>query len=125
MKQKDILFLLTAIFLLVLAWISFTVYHSAITSKINKEIIEQTTPITPDFNTFILQGLKTRQHINPLNDFSASVVYTSPTPTVAPLQSVVQNAPTGIPTPAIPGTSSLSTPSPTPSIQTPKESSLL
>lgn len=64
-KQKDILFILISSFILVVAWVSFNIYHIYVTSTINQHIQFQLTPINPNFDQQTMQQLKTREDINP------------------------------------------------------------
>jgi hypothetical protein len=64
-KQSDILFILISSFIVVFAWIAFTLYHIHITSTISRHIQYQLTPVNPTFNQQVIQGLKDREDINP------------------------------------------------------------
>lgn len=66
MKQKDLLILLTSAFLLVIAWIIFSIYHNSITSTIPKNLNIQIVPISPDFDSKTIEKLKERKNIMPL-----------------------------------------------------------
>lgn len=61
MKQKDILFLLIPGFLLTLFWIGFTIYHNHTTPTISTDLQEQIIPISPTFNTSVIDSLKQRK----------------------------------------------------------------
>lgn len=79
-RQKDILFVLISSFIVVVAWISFNIYHIWITSTIPSTITPQLDPITPIFDTEVRQQLKTREQIEPLYDKQTSSVTESKSP---------------------------------------------
>lgn len=66
MKQKDLLILLISAFLLVIAWIIFSVYHNSITSTIPQNLNIQIVPINPDFDSKTIEKLKERKNIMPV-----------------------------------------------------------
>lgn len=79
MKRQDFLILIFSSFFVVIAWISFNVYHhfvkSTIPEKLNVEII----PISADFDTETINKLKLRKKVEPLYEFKEQVSIT-PTP---------------------------------------------
>ncbi|HSX09245.1 MAG TPA: hypothetical protein VLF93_03770 [Candidatus Saccharimonadales bacterium] len=81
-KQNDLLFILVSSFIVVVAWISFNIYHIIVTSTINQHIQYQLTPIDPTFSQQIMQELKTREDINPL--YGATAVSSQSASTVSP-----------------------------------------
>lgn len=98
-KQNDILFILISSFILVVAWITFNIYHIFVTSTISQHIQYQLAPIDPAFDQQTMQQLKTREDINPL--FGS--------------QSVASNSGTTQTTPTIPSQTPSQIPSQTPS----------
>ncbi len=80
MKQKDIITFLVLIFILVAAYVGSNIYHNAVTSTIPEILSVQVTPITPTFQTKILDAIKTRTKIAPL--LNAPPV--TPSPSAAP-----------------------------------------
>ena len=76
MKKNDILLILIPLFLFVIMWIGFSIYHNVVTSTISQPLSIQITPITPDFDINTITGLKTRETIIP--------IYESNTPTIVP-----------------------------------------
>lgn len=66
MKQKDILFLLISAFVLVVAWIIFSIYHKSITSTISETLSVQIIPINPNFDAKTLEKIKERNSVAPL-----------------------------------------------------------
>lgn len=66
MKQKDILFLLISAFILVIAWIIFSIYHKSITSTISETLSVQIVPINPNFDATTLEKIKERNSVAPL-----------------------------------------------------------
>lgn len=79
MKQKDFLFFLISICIIIVAWVSFSVYHSSITSTIPESLMVQINPIAPQFSTAAIDKLKKRQKIIPLY-----FVENSPPPQASP-----------------------------------------
>lgn len=66
MKRKEILFLLISVFILVFAWIAFSIYHNSVTSTIAEPLGVQISPINPSFDNETFAKLKKRQKIQPL-----------------------------------------------------------
>lgn len=65
-KRRDTIFLLGMMFLTVVAWVGFTIYHIAVTSTIEEEIQVQIVPINPNFDSVTLDNLKKRNAVAPL-----------------------------------------------------------
>lgn len=66
MKRNDILLLLIPSFLIVVFWVVFNIYHNFVTSTIPEDLNVQITPISPDFDTSVIENLKKRKMIEPL-----------------------------------------------------------
>lgn len=81
MKRREILFLLISIFILVVAWIGFNIYHSRVTSTISDPLSISISPISPDFNSKDIQALKNRKKIVPVFD---TTTIATPSPTLSP-----------------------------------------
>lgn len=64
--KNDILTLSIATFIVTLAWVGFTIYHTLTTSTISSEIQQQLTPISGQFDMQTIQQLKTRDQVIPL-----------------------------------------------------------
>lgn len=101
-RQNDILFVLISSFIVVAAWIAFTLYHIHITSTISQHIQYQLNPVNPSFNQQVIQQLKNREDINPsFNETAVSSqsatqpTQTTPTPPTSAIS--VSPAPSGIP----------------------------
>jgi len=77
MKQRDIVTLLIPSFILILAWIIFSIYQSSIASTITPVVNIQISPITPTFDIDAISKLKQRQKVTP---FYESPVTATPTP---------------------------------------------
>ena len=93
MKKNDILMILIPSFIFVLAWIGFSLLHSIATSTISETLDMQIAPISPDFDTNTITGLKQRKNVVPIYQITV------------PIQNIV-----------IPATPSAATPTPTPII---------
>ncbi|MBI4089375.1 MAG: hypothetical protein HY424_01550 [Candidatus Levybacteria bacterium] len=78
MKQKDILIILTLLFVFVVAWIGSSIYHSIVNSTISEAINQDIAPIKPSFDTQTLNMLKRRPKINPT--FELGIITPTPTP---------------------------------------------
>lgn len=91
MKQKDILFLLIPVALLVIAWIVFNIYHNLATSTISEALNTNILPISPSFDTETISNLKTRERVVPV--FELQKIET-PTPTSAASSINVSPSPT-------------------------------
>ena len=89
--QRDILFLSVSMFVIILLWVGFNLYHAWATSTISEDLQLQIVPIAPNFDTQSLNGLKTRDKIEPIFDISnkvsaspaaqETIILTPPTPT--------------------------------------------
>jgi len=81
MKQKDVLFLLIPVTLLVISWIVFNIYHNSVTSTISDTLNTNIAPITPNFDTKTISNLKERERVAPLFQIQKAE---TPTPTLTP-----------------------------------------
>ena len=79
MKQRDIITLLVPSFILILAWIIFSIYHSSVASTITPVVNIQISPIKPIFDMDAVSKLKQRQKVTPVYEIQAVA-----TPTPAP-----------------------------------------
>jgi len=66
MKKNDLLILLISIFIFVIVWTGFSIYHNLATSTIPEALNVQIAPITANFDTKTIANLKKRQEITPL-----------------------------------------------------------
>lgn len=90
MKQGYFLFISILTFIVVVAWIGFNLYHTAITSTIDQTLSFQILPITPDFDATVLEALQKRETIlsvaslesTPASDAGKQDIEPSPTPEV-------------------------------------------
>ena len=67
-KQKHYLFILASTFVTVVFWIGFSIYHTWVTSTISPDLAIQIQPITPNFESAVIEKLKTREKVAPLYD---------------------------------------------------------
>jgi hypothetical protein len=81
MKKNDIILILLPLFLFVIAWIGFSIYHNIATSTISEPLAVQIEPITPTFDTNTIDSLKTRETISPDYELTNTLVSPTPTPT--------------------------------------------
>lgn len=78
MKQKDIIILIIPSFILIVAWIIFSIYHSSVASTITPTVSVQILPIQPTFDMDTVTKLKQRQAVTPVYETQAVA---APTPT--------------------------------------------
>ncbi|HSX40568.1 MAG TPA: hypothetical protein VLF68_03050 [Candidatus Saccharimonadales bacterium] len=98
MKQKDILLFIVPMFFLVVAWIVFTLYHSAVSSTVSETVSMQIRPIAADFDTKTINDLKKRQAVAAL--YTAALPSATPTPTPpSATSSAILFAPSPTPSP--------------------------
>lgn len=72
MKRNDILSILIPLFIFVVAWIGFSVYHNIASSTISEVLNIQIAPISPDFDNTTFNNLKKRQNVIPVYQLEAS-----------------------------------------------------
>jgi len=77
MKQKELTYIAVSVFLLILMWIIFSIYHNSVTSTITPLVNTQIIPISPTFDTRTVDNLKKRESVSPIFEFEG----TSATPT--------------------------------------------
>lgn len=70
-SYRDLLYLLIPTFILILAWIGFTIYGSRVKSTITEFQSRQIQPISPAFDLATLELLKTREQVDPILTFEA------------------------------------------------------
>ena len=110
---SDILFLSVSMFIIVLLWVIFSIYHAYATSTISPDLQLQITPINGTFDTGTLNKLKARQAIIPLlEETTETQPEASPAASLSPTP-VLQVLPTTEATPTI-SPSATETPTPTP-----------
>lgn len=86
MKRREILLFLISIVFLSFFWVLFTIYHNSITSTIPQPLGMQISPITPRFQTAVIDELKERNRVVPFYQLeSPTQVETSPAPTSLPI----------------------------------------
>nr|MBI5455637.1 hypothetical protein [Candidatus Levybacteria bacterium] len=66
MIKKDLVILLSSIFIFVFIWIVFNIYHNSISSTIPEAINAQLFFIAPNFDTKTIDKLKKRQSVTPI-----------------------------------------------------------
>lgn len=94
-RQKDILFILISSFVVVVAWISFNIYHIWVTSTIPSTVQAQLEPIDGSFDASVRQQLQKREQVNPLYDKQAAPdkqKTTEETPITVPSNATTNNA---------------------------------
>ncbi len=106
MKQKDILLLLIPSFIVIVAWIAFSIYHSSVASTITPIVDIQIAPITPAFDTATISQLKQRANVSPIYEVQ-NIPSPSPTPFYIPAAPISSQSgiPLGAPANSPQGTS--------------------
>ncbi len=66
MKQREVLFLVISTFVLIVAWIGFSIYHNLVSSTITAPVEEKIFPIDPNFDTRTIDILRERRSIAPI-----------------------------------------------------------
>lgn len=88
MKKKQILSILIPTFIFVILWITSSVYHGIVTSTISQTESMQITPISPNFDTKIIEQLKKREVITPIYEINGSPIISVPnSQTITPISS--------------------------------------
>ena len=77
MKQKDILIIFILLFIVAIAWIGSTIYHSAVSSTITEAINQDIAPIEPSFDTKTINKLNEREKIIPSFELGSQIVQQS------------------------------------------------
>lgn len=72
MGKRDTLILAICTLLTAAAWIAFDLYHASVDTTISPEDEALLVPITPTFDRSVLEKIKSRQHIEPLEAAEAS-----------------------------------------------------
>lgn len=80
MRKKDLTFLLASGFILVLVWITLSIYHESITSTIPQALSIHIAPISPTFDTNTIEQLKKRKTVLPTYELP----FASPSPQLLP-----------------------------------------
>lgn len=92
MSQRNILFLIIPAFILIVAWIIFSIYHNAVASTISDKLNIQIFPIAPNFDTKIINKIKDRRAVAPLYELSPVENSASPTPTLSESEPSTESA---------------------------------
>ncbi len=69
MKRNDIIFLLTSIVILSIAWVIFSVIHASTASTIASDVNKEIEPIAATFDMKTITTLQARQSITPIYTF--------------------------------------------------------
>ncbi|MBI4079384.1 MAG: hypothetical protein HY429_03755 [Candidatus Levybacteria bacterium] len=103
MKKREIIFILSSTFVVVVAWIAFSIYHNRITSTIPDALSIKIAPIEKSFDLETIENLKTRERISPISESDFLLLQqTTPPPTGGPTPQATQSALLS-PTPATQG----------------------
>lgn len=78
--QKDIFYISLSSFILVVAWVGFSVYHKWTTTTISEDLQMQLTPIDATFDTQVIQKLKSRLNVTPMYEVINTTTNTTPSP---------------------------------------------
>lgn len=61
MNRREIAVIAIVIFLTVIAWLVFGIYHAQNTSTVSQKELRQVVPLTPTFDNDIIKKLKSRE----------------------------------------------------------------
>lgn len=61
MNRKELTIITLVIFLTVIAWIAFGIYHARTASTVSQKELRQVVPLTPTFDNDIIKKLKGRE----------------------------------------------------------------
>ncbi|MBI4990931.1 hypothetical protein HZB96_02440 [Candidatus Gottesmanbacteria bacterium] len=61
MNRKELTIITLVIFLTVIAWIAFGIYHARTASTVSQKELRQVVPLTPTFDNDIIRKLKGRE----------------------------------------------------------------
>lgn len=64
-RPNDIFYIIIPSFILILLWIIFTIYRSAISSTLTETQVTLLKPLSPTFDTAVIEQLRKRQPITP------------------------------------------------------------
>lgn len=99
MKKKDRLYIIISAFVVVVCWIIFNIVHTTLTSTIPEALSIQIIPIKATFNEPVIESLKQRKQVQPLNKLPVITTGTpspsSPISTASAVPSVAPQATTG------------------------------
>jgi hypothetical protein len=97
--EKDLLVLSISIFVVVVLWIGFNIYHAWATSTISEDLQLQIIPIEGKFDTQTLNKLKTRKKIEPIFELSGQSFQNPATPSAQISPTITISPTTQEPTP--------------------------
>src|SRR5882724_3666224 len=83
--QNDIIFLSGSLFVIVFLWIGSNLYHAWVTSTISPDLQIQIVPISPTFDTDVIDQLKNRTTVLPNLDQEAEASISG---TITPTQPI-------------------------------------
>ena len=66
MKQREILLLSLSVFVIIVFWIGFSVYHNLATSQIPETTAERIEPISGTFDRQTIENLKNKEQVEPI-----------------------------------------------------------
>jgi hypothetical protein len=68
MKQRNLAIILIPVFILTILWVIFNIYHNYISSTITDPLSYQIIPIQGSFDKKIIEEIRQRKRINPVNE---------------------------------------------------------
>lgn len=94
--RRDAFIISILTFITAIAWIAFDVYHASVESTIPTEVESQLAPITPKFDTSVIEKVKKRQNVEPLDSGSIKAIVPTQTPSSSPAAEIRSISPTGL-----------------------------
>lgn len=67
LKKREIIFILVLSFIVVVAWITFSIHHNFVTSTIPDALTVRIAPIEKNFNTATIESLMSRKSVSPFS----------------------------------------------------------
>ncbi len=94
MNKKEAYFILISTFILIVAWIIFSILQSAVSSTISGSLSLQTTPINPTFDMQTITAIKKRKAVTPATEIQTNIA-TNAAQSITPTPQAQQSATTG------------------------------
>jgi len=110
MKHKEIILLSGSMFIIVVAWIGFSIYHNLVKSTTPESLEKEALPIKATFDEPVIRKLKERAQISPLYRLESSVPSITPSPTIPELSPTLTPSPPASPSPTIESPTPTATP---------------
>lgn len=88
MKQKEFLFLLGSMLIIIIAWVVFNIYHNYTTSTLDSNENLTIIPIEGKFDQDTINQVKNRKRVDVSLDLIKNLT-ASPSPTITPIPTII------------------------------------